>query len=595
MVNGTSKIFTDRVGGLALLGIGATAIAFLGLRRRNKPKDPVQEGPADPSITKIEINPLPLTPEDGMNVEFQIVVEGGSGDLGGVLMFGDGGAVSITRNDVIQVREGVFNIIINHVYNLANTTNREVEAGLEIQDAASGIVNERFVILTITPAPSVEPPPVAVISNFNQTVESGTSPLLVGFQVLPSDPRSQIVWNFGDGSSQVFNQTQLNHLYSGEGVVNGFVEVTNSQGESDRINFSITLQAPIPPPPDTPDIISNFFQDRAVINEDSFVQFSISLGVVQRQIIWDFGDGSARIFDRLSVDHQYRTAGQFSGFVEVEAQDGSRERRNFNVTVNASVTRLTNRIDLLFSGSLNVGESFAARSNPGGGVQPFVNFDWDMGDGNRLSGMNVGHQYSLPGDYTITCTVTDSAGQTARATRIVSVTISPLQFGDADVSLSLNFTSSGDVVARIKNNRNDIRLDGRYRIVIFDGRSQVDTRTTFPTIRPGQTVSEFYIFRSTLREGVTLRAFAEIKDNATSRLLDDDFLDFIITPTAPACVATGSNARTLATQIVNGTFNGTFPGFFVNTANFFLQGLITTTVFVDAFNFEVSAGRIVCA
>jgi len=331
--------------------------------------------------------------------------------------------------------------------------------------------------------------------------------------------------------------------------------------------------------------------------EDGFVSFSIALGVVQRLIRWRFGDGTADALNVLAVDHQYRSAGTFAGFVEVEAQDGKRETRNFSVTVNASQLRPTNRIDLLFSGSLNVGETFAARSNPGGGVPPFVNYDWDLGDGNRISGSNkmtIGHQYLQEGTFRITCTVTDSAGQRATASRDVSVTVSPLQNGDATVSISDNNTSAGDLKITIRNNRSDVRIDGRLRILIFNGRSQLDTRTVFPTINPRQTITEFYLFKSSFPEGVTLRAFSDIKDNATSRLLDDAFFDFVITPSAPACVATGSNARTLATQIVNGTFNGTFPGFFATTAQFFLAGQITTTVFVDAFNFEVSQGRIVC-
>ena len=94
------------------------------------------------------------------------------------------------------------------------------------------------------------------------------------------------------------------------------------------------------------------------------------------------------------------------------------ERRNFTTTVNPSVLNPTNRIDLLFSGSLNVGEEFTARSNPGGGTPPFVNYDWDFGDGFRSSGsdkMTVTHAYAQSGSFRIVCTVTDSAGQTATA------------------------------------------------------------------------------------------------------------------------------------------------------------------------------------
>ncbi len=604
MVNGTSRIFTDKVKGLALVGVGLVGVAFLGLRRRG-PSQPPTPPPVDPGITLIQVNPLPTEIQDGESVEFQIVVEGGTGALGGDFNFGDGAVVSFGPTDIVEVRPGVFNLILNHRYDLGLTETRDVNTLLQIQDESTGIFNTALAIVRVNPLPIVvpppgpPPPPVAIIQDFTQSVGSGTSPLVVGYSVTPSDPRSQIIWDFGDGTSLVLNQTQLSHLYSGQGTINGSVQVINSSGESDIRNFSVTLQAPIPPPPGAEDIITSFFQGAAVVNEDSFVSFSISLGVVQRLIRWNFGDGTAEILNQLSVDHQYRTAGSFDGFVEVQSESGMVERRNFSVTVNPSVLNPTNRIDLLFSGSLNVGEQFSARSNPGGGTPPFVNYDWDLGDGFRSSGsdkMTITHAYAQAGTFTIICTVTDSAGQTATATRSVSVTVSPLQFGDATVTITPD-GAGADLRISIKNNRNDRRIDGRFRIAIFQSNNQLDTRTVFPTIQPGQTLTEFYAFPNFLPTGVSLRAFAEIKENSTSRLLDDDFFSFVIEPTAPppvTCEANFSNARSLATSLVNGTFDGTFPSFYATSAQFFLDGLITTQVFIDGWNNLLGRDLIVC-
>jgi len=55
LANGSSRILTDKVGGLILLGLGATAIAFLGLRSR-EPTDvplPPQPPPDDPFQLKL--------------------------------------------------------------------------------------------------------------------------------------------------------------------------------------------------------------------------------------------------------------------------------------------------------------------------------------------------------------------------------------------------------------------------------------------------------------------------------------------------------------------------------------------------------------
>lgn len=47
-------------------------------------------------------------------------------------------------------------------------------------------------------------------------------------------------------------------------------------------------------------------------------------------------------------------------------------------------------------------------------------WDWDLGDGNVASGEQITHDFTTPGDYTVTLTVTDTANQTDSSTNIVS-------------------------------------------------------------------------------------------------------------------------------------------------------------------------------
>jgi len=416
-----------------------------------------------------------------------------------------------------------------------NSETRDIEILLQLQDAASGIMTTTRGLVRINPAIPTEPDPVAVINNFTQTRDFGESPLNVGFTVDPSDPRSSIEWEFGDGSPKVLDQTILNHLYSGEGIKSGSVTVTNSAGEQQVINFTVTLSAPVIPPPGTPNAITSFFQSRSTIFAGQEVAFAISTGVVQDRIIWDFGDGTPQVLDVFTIDHQYNNPGTFEGFVEVQGE-GVVERRQFTVTVSQSILTPSNRIDFLFSGTPNVGESISMRSNPGGGTPPFVNWDWDLGDGNRTSGsdkMNIVHQYNQPGTYTVVCTVTDSAGQTAVATRSLVVTISSFQFGDATISVQYGEFAAGDVKIVVTNNRSDVRIDGRLNIRVFDGSRQLDSRTTLPTIQPNTSAQSFYLFPASLPTNRQLRLFVEIKDNATNRLLDDDFSDFTIAESLP--------------------------------------------------------------
>lgn len=51
-----------------------------------------------------------------------------------------------------------------------------------------------------------------------------------------------------------------------------------------------------------------------------------------------------------------------------------------------------------------------------------ASYDWAFGDGATATGQQATHEYTAPGDYTITLTVTDNLGATASATRLVRVT-----------------------------------------------------------------------------------------------------------------------------------------------------------------------------
>jgi alpha-N-arabinofuranosidase len=55
------------------------------------------------------------------------------------------------------------------------------------------------------------------------------------------------------------------------------------------------------------------------------------------------------------------------------------------------------------------------------GSSLIVAYGWDMGDGSRMSSMAVSHTYPTPGTYTVTLTVTDSAGLTGMTSTTIKV------------------------------------------------------------------------------------------------------------------------------------------------------------------------------
>lgn len=50
-----------------------------------------------------------------------------------------------------------------------------------------------------------------------------------------------------------------------------------------------------------------------------------------------------------------------------------------------------------------------------------IRYDWDFGDGNTASGINVTHHYTIPNTYTATLTLTDVSGQKGSSRRQILV------------------------------------------------------------------------------------------------------------------------------------------------------------------------------
>lgn len=66
--------------------------------------------------------------------------------------------------------------------------------------------------------------------------------------------------------------------------------------------------------------------------------------------------------------------------------------------------------------------AFSAKaSKKGEGGRPISTYTWDFGDGKKATGRDVKHAYDKAGNFVVTLTVTDAAGLSASATRLVNV------------------------------------------------------------------------------------------------------------------------------------------------------------------------------
>ncbi|ALU45582.1 immune inhibitor A domain-containing protein [Pseudoalteromonas rubra] len=139
---------------------------------------------------------------------------------------------------------------------------------------------------------------------------------------------------------------------------------------------------------------------------------------------WQFGDGNSSEF--LTPAHQYSSEGVYTVvFVQTNAAGEVR-------SVNQQVT-LAAALELLDTNITDDDGNISASVTYRGGVAP-VAIRWDLGDGTRLNGAEIQHQYKLSGRYRIVVSLEDANGSTVSESIDKSVTV-PLA-GKINVSQS---------------------------------------------------------------------------------------------------------------------------------------------------------------
>ena len=228
-------------------------------------------------------------------------------------------------------------------------------------------------------------------------------------------------WDFGDG--QTGTGVMTTHRYVRGGTFTVTLSVTSdaraTSTSSRTINVSTTL------PPTTANF--TFSPTAPSINQDVTFTATATAGgpgfpgggggqVQGATYAWDFGDGSTGT--GTSTTHRFTRPGTFAV--------------TLRVTNDAGLTATTTR-QLTVSGTLPAGSAdfVFSPTDPHVGDVVFFNaslssvtngsFSWDFGDGTSASGVTPTHSYSAPRTYTVTLTVTNDRGQTAAASKTITV------------------------------------------------------------------------------------------------------------------------------------------------------------------------------
>lgn len=333
----------------------------------------------------------------------------------------------------------------NKVFNSAG----HYSVSLTVTDSESLSSTAETIIITALSA-STDLSPIAVIS---KSVSSGTAPLTVSFSANQSSDDNEIsayLWDFDDGSAVVSGDS-VNHTFYNEGSYNVTLTVTDNAGQSSQASTTITVAEDEFP-------VALFTTSTNTGNAPFTVTFDATGSSDDNGIAaysWNFGDGSATASGEI-VEHTYDEQGDYNVVLTVTDTKGQISQVSTQITVQTAddLAPVASFTTSATTGEAPLDISFdAASSSDDNGI---VSYNWDFGDGSAIvTGVSVSHRFENAGDYVVTLTVTDAAGQSSQQTKQISIQaiedLAPVasftttaSSGEAPLVVSFDASSSSD-------------------------------------------------------------------------------------------------------------------------------------------------------
>lgn len=209
---------------------------------------------------------------------------------------------------------------------------------------------------------------------------------------------------FGDGDSTIIIPTasaDVQHQYDSSGTFTVTLQITNSNGCQSSISKNIVI---LPTP------VANF--DYAAACLDEFVQFSdlstVNGGGDIVSWTWNFGDPATTVNNTSGIQnpvHRFSTAGTFTVQLLIENSQGCTDTISHDVlvtplpAVDFDIAQAC--LDTLVEFTVNTTVTT---------VSEIASYLWEFGDGQTSNVQNPVHMYDVDGNYTVTLTITDTAG-----------------------------------------------------------------------------------------------------------------------------------------------------------------------------------------
>lgn len=217
-----------------------------------------------------------------------------------------------------------------------------------------------------------------------------------------------LTWDFGDGTTGQGAQAQHAYTdYGSDGTYGVTLDAVDPIGQ--RAETQLTVHV-LPAQP-----VAAF---TANINPDNPFEVTFdgtgSQGT-QLSCTWDFGDGNTDTSGNCQPVNDYQKLGTYT--VTLTVQDIANQTATLTQQVKISLPKPTASFNFSTDGFGCVSVDASAST----GYQ--LTYGWDFGDGSTDSTFSSGdsHCYFSSGTFTITLVVTDSGGQTAKASQSVTV------------------------------------------------------------------------------------------------------------------------------------------------------------------------------
>jgi PKD repeat protein len=254
-------------------------------------------------------------------------------------------------------------------------------------------------------------PGTPLVTTTSATPSEGVAPFNVTFSASTAGGTSPYTytWQFGDGSANATGGT-VSHRFDGVGNYTVVVTANDTVGRSSVVSmFVVGYQHLLASPATT-----------ATIGQVPWpVHFygNATGGVPPLSWYWTFGDGGTST--AASPLHTYTVAGNYTAELTLRDSSGLEQNWTFPIEAVPKLAAAPTATPALGQTPLTV--DFAAGDT--GGLGPY-SYNWSFGDGSANSTLeDPVHTYPTVGSYAAQFEVSDSLGDVARGTVLVSVTV----------------------------------------------------------------------------------------------------------------------------------------------------------------------------